>query len=262
MVAVLPQDAGRAVILNKQLLVAESTDLTEAQRQSLLHEIQTAVTQVTNLITLPRSSSITLTSSTSDIPLTVFSTPSEHPRVELRLSSERLIFRQFSPPNGKCTVPTSTSEVCDLTLTAQNTTLKVPVESRSSGVFPLQVSLWTPDGSQLIAQETDTVRSTAVSGVGVVLIVAAVLFLAIWWVRDLRHGRRARQLVPPPEDEVPEDRDNSVPAEQIATPADTTEPLDYADSAGPGGPAPDRVTQQFFSTPAPRYRGRGSGWGS
>ncbi len=259
MVAVLPQDAGRVITLNKQLLTAESSDLTEAQRQSLLHEIQTAITQVTSLITLPRSSSITLTSTRGAIPLTVFSAPSVHPRVELRLSSERLIFRPFTPPNGKCTVPTSTSEVCDLTLTTQNTTLKVPVETRTSGVFPLEVSLWTPDGSQLIVQERDTVRSTAVSGVGVVLIVAAVLFLGVWWVRDLRHGRRARKLVPPPDDEAVADGKPPVPGEPVGAPADGVEPLDYAEPVGSEGPAPDPVMQQFFSTPAPRYRDQASG---
>ena len=84
---------------------------------------------------------------------------------------------------GKCRVPTPTSEVCDLTLTTQNTTIKVPVESRSSGVFPLDVSLWTPDGSQLLARDRDTVRSTAVSGVGIVLMAVAVVSLGLWWGR-------------------------------------------------------------------------------
>jgi hypothetical protein len=65
-------------------------------------------------------------------------------------------------------------------------------------VFPLEVTLWTPDGSQLLAHNRDTVRSTAVSGVGVILIVLAIVSLAVWWIRDLHHGRRARRLVPVP----------------------------------------------------------------
>ncbi len=97
MVAVLPQDAGRVASLNKELLTAESGDLTEVQRQSLLRQVQAAITQVTSLITLPQSSSITLTSTKGAIPLTVLSPPSLHARVELRLSSERLIFQLFFP---------------------------------------------------------------------------------------------------------------------------------------------------------------------
>ena len=266
MVAVLPQEAQRVVVLRKELLTSESTDLTELQRQGLLTQIQAAITKVTSLITLPRSTSITLTSTRGSIPLTVLSTSSLHARVELRLSSERLIFQRFSTSDGRCTVPTSTSEVCDLTLTTHNTTLKVPVETRTSGVFPVQVSLWTPDGSQLIAQARDTVRSTAVSGVGVVLILLAVISLAIWWIRDLRHGRRARQLVPAPPDDPPapdgpvvgdgEDAPDAVPAGLVgaASTVDEGAPPEPADL-----PDPETMVRQFFAVPAAEPNDQTSG---
>jgi hypothetical protein len=261
MVAVLPQEAPRVVTLNKDLLTAESTDLIEAQRQGLLAQIQKAITKVTSLITLPRSSSITLTSTKGEIPLTVLSSSSVRARVELRMASERLIFQHFSPPNGRCAVPTSTTEVCDLTLTTQNTTLKVPVEARSSGVFPVQVSLWTPDGSQLIAQARDTVRSTAVSGVGVILIVLAIISLGIWWVRDLRHGRRARQLVPPPEEDVPGDNAGGLPDGKGVNEIDQPEGQD--DEAGlrlhADLPDPETMVHQLFASPAPEHRDQASG---
>ena len=252
MVAVLPQEAKRVVVLNQDLLTAESTDLTQNQREGLLNQIQSAITKVTSLITLPRSTSITLTSTRGSIPLTVLSTSSLHARVELRLSSERLIFQHFSPPDGRCTVPSSTSEVCDLTLTTHNTTLKVPVEARTSGVFPIQVSLWTPDGSQLIAQARDTVRSTAVSGVGVVLILVAILSLAIWWIRDLRRGRRARRLVPaPPDDAAIGDSEDA--SDPVVT-SHTGEADRLVDDGGLPVPAdlPDPATmvRHFFSVPA------------
>jgi HAMP domain-containing protein len=37
-----------------------------------------------------------------------------------------------------------------------------------------------------------TVRSTAASGVGVMISAGAALFLAVWWGRDIRRRRRAR----------------------------------------------------------------------
>jgi hypothetical protein len=203
--AVLPPDSKNtqgAATLDRELLTAESIDLTEEERGELLNHVIATSGRVMSEIRLPRASSITLTSTKGEIPLTILSLPSLHARVELRLTSQRLIFRRFTPPRGHCTVPTPTSEVCDLTLTSQNTTVKVPVEARSSGVFPLEVSLWSPDGSELLARDRDTVRSTAVSGVGIVLIVLAILSLAIWWVRDLRHGRRPRSLVPAPIDDT------------------------------------------------------------
>jgi hypothetical protein len=267
MVAVLPQEAKRVVVLDKDLLTAESSDLTENQRQGLLTQIQSAITKVTSLITLPRSSSITLTSTRGSIPLTVLSTSSLHARVELRLSSERLIFQHFSPPDGRCMAPTSTSEVCDLTLTTHNTTLKVPVEARTSGVFPVQVSLWTPDGSQLIAQTRDTVRSTAVSGVGVVLILVAIISLAIWWIRDLRHGRRARRLVPAPPDEVLSLDELGVgdgeaaPDHAASGPVgETGRPVDDGRLPAPDDlPDPETIVRHFFSGPGVQHDDRTSG---
>jgi hypothetical protein len=251
MAAVLPDEAQRTATLGTDLLIAESSELSDAQRHSLLTRVEGAITRVGNLITLPRSSSITLTSTRGQIPLTVLMAPAMHARVQLRLSSERLIFQSFSPSNGTCQEPTPTSEVCDLTLTAQNTTLKVPVETRSSGVFPVDVSLWAPGGVQLIAHDRDTVRSTAVSGVGVILIVVAILSLAVWWARDLRHGRRARQLVPPAEEESESDSGaSSADSHAAANPAD-------GDNDG-NGQSPDGLTdeERFFAKPAPEYHSR------
>lgn len=190
--------------LDDALLIAESTDVTESQRRAILHAVRTASSGGLNQVTLPLSSSITLTSTRGLVPLTILSAGGLHAHVELRLNSQRLIFRPFNPPGGSCRVPTPTSEVCELVLAGQNTTLKVPVEARSSGVFPLDISLWAPGGAFTLAKRQDTVRSTAVSGVGVILIVVAVLSLALWWGRDLRHGRRARRLVPAPSDDEPE----------------------------------------------------------
>lgn len=225
-------DQAVAEQLTKALLVGESTDLSSAQRRTVLEAVINGSAGVLNQVTLPRSSSITLTSTRGQIPLTILSAGGLRARVELRLSSQRLIFRPFSPPGGTCRVPTTTSEICDLVVTGQNTTLKVPVEARSSGVFPLDVSLWTPGGGIRLAKEQNTVRSTAVSGVGVVLIVLAVLSLLLWWVRDLRHGRRARRLVPaPPDPDEPELR------------------LD------------DPVVREFFASPPPGYGRGGDGGG-
>lgn len=224
--AVLTSEQQVAEQLQHALLVAESTDVTGAQRRTIIDAVRAGSGGALRAVTLPGSSSITLTATRGQIPLTILSPGGARAKVELRLSSQRLIFRPFHPPGGSCTVPTPTSEVCELTVSGQNTTLKVPVEARSSGVFPLDVSLWTPGGGIRLAKEQNTVRSTAVSGVGVILIIVAVLSLALWWVRDLHHGRRARRLVPPPGADGPELR------------------LD------------DPVVREFFENPPPGYRGK------
>jgi hypothetical protein len=240
--AMLPRAAQQAQALDRDLLTAPSSDLSEAQRQALLGQVFAVTERVIRSITLPSASSITLTSTKAQLPLTMLSPPSLRARVELRISSQRLIFRQSFPVEGKCRVPTPTSEICDLTLTTQNTTIKVPVESRASGVFPLDVSLWTPDGSQLLARDRDTVRSTAVSGVGIILIAVAVVSLGLWWARDLRHGRRARQLVPAPGAESGEEADDG-DAHGVADPVDD-------EVGGRSGGKPGPAVRDFLTTPA------------
>jgi len=229
--AVLASDQQAAAQLADALLVAESTDITEVQRRAILNAVRSGSAGALKQVTLPRSSSITLTATRGQIPLTILSAGGLRAHVELRLSSQRLIFRPFTPPGGTCRVPTPTSEVCELVVSGQNTTLKVPVETRSSGVFPLDVSLWTPGGGVRLVKRQNTVRSTAVSGVGVILIILAVLSLALWWGRDLRHGRRARRLVPAPGEDEPELL------------------------------VDDPVVREFFEKPPPGFDGGGTGTG-
>ncbi len=231
---ILPSNVALAATLQQQVLVSESVDITEGQRQTLLGSVAKTSGRVFGQMSLPGSSSITLTSTKAQIPLTILLKRSLKAHVALQLTSQRLLFQPFDPPNGRCAVPTPTTEVCQLVLVNQNTTLKIPVQTRSSGVFPLDVALVSPDGSVVLARDQDTVRSTAISGVGLVVIVLAVISLAVWWVRDLRRGRRARRLVPAP-----------------AEPA--------ADGRGEGtgdGAAPvsgDPVVDDFFTRPPPEY---------
>ena len=83
-----------------------------------------------------------------------------------------------------------------LDLVRRNETARFSVQTRASGAFPLLVTIQSPDGSLVVSHTQITVRSTAASGVGLLLSAAAGLFLLIWWGRHFLHGRRARGLVP------------------------------------------------------------------
>jgi hypothetical protein len=75
------------------------------------------------------------------------------------------------------------------------TTLELSVEARASGAFPVDVRVSSPDDVITLSEARVTVRSTAVSGLGIVLSVLAALFLLIWWARHFRSVRRANRLV-------------------------------------------------------------------
>jgi len=72
--------------------------------------------------------------------------------------------------------------------------VRVPVESRTSGTFPLQLTVTSADGSLPVANSTFRVRSTAFSTVGIVLMVGAAVFLVAWWGLHTRRSRRARRV--------------------------------------------------------------------
>jgi hypothetical protein len=255
---ILPPTKGQAAALRRSLLLAESDELPAATQRRLISTVADSLTRVRRSISVP-STSVTLTAQDGDVPITVVAASGlTGARVQLRLSSEKLAFRYFKPPAGSCSIPTSDIEVCQLTLTGEATTLKVPVVARASGVFTLGVALSSPDGAVPLSRSRDTVRSTAFSGVGVVIMVVAGLALLYWWIRNLRHGRRAKELVPPSEDEL-DGADDDVPggAGEGATPPVEPEEAPPVHPSDPSWIDDDPVIAEFFSSPAPSFPPRG-----
>ncbi|MDQ2754264.1 MAG: DUF6049 family protein [Actinomycetota bacterium] len=242
--AIVPSTGRLGDSLAQQLLVSESTDLDGVQRQAVLATVTGTIRQVERRISLPGPASITLTARNGNVPLTVLSDPSLVAQVQLRLISQKLIFRPFRAPGARCDVPAPTVLACQLSLTSQSTTLKVPVETRTSGVFSLAVSVLSPDGSVTLATARNTVRSTVFSGVGVILIVVAGLSLALWWFGNARHGRRAHELIPVPDPEM----------QPLAAPAALGAPVGAPAQPGvaPGTATPE-IVAEFFASPPPAY---------
>jgi putative peptidoglycan lipid II flippase len=192
----LPSDSTLYPEIERPLLLSESSDLRERDRATELALVARLIDQQTRLIRLPANTSITLTARQGRFPVTIISSAPYQPKVQIRLSShQKLVFLPIEEPGAACQVAGSV-ETCTLDLRTQNTTLKVPVVARTAGVFSLTINLTTPDGGLTLASSDYAVRSTAASGVGIFLSIGAALLLAAWWARDLRHGRRARGLVP------------------------------------------------------------------
>ena len=167
--------------VDRTLLASESGQVSRATRRELLAGANAQIDDVLDLVALPGNRSITLTAREGEIPITISSEIPYPIRAALRLSSGPLTF-----PRGD-TIP--------IELTRSNLTQRVTVRANTSGSFPLRVELVSPDGQLVLGETRVTVRSTAVSGVGVALSVGAALFLALWWARHLR-GQRSKRLVP------------------------------------------------------------------
>ncbi len=184
--------------LRRRLGVSLSSIYDGTQRASLIAEVSVAAKDALAKLHLPSKASITLTSRKGRLPLTLASgaTAGTHARVRLTLRSDQLSFVASRFAEGKCQPVNPGSEDCLLVLSQPIVTLQLPVVARASGTFPLFLVLSTPDGSEVIARDHVYVTSTAISDVGLALMIAAALFLIVWWARNARHGRRARRLVP------------------------------------------------------------------
>lgn len=145
--------------------------------RALVGGIGSSVTTYLDQIEIPDQSTITLTSSTADIPITMKNNGTADITVHVALQSDRLLFpegaeRDVLLPKGK------------------STTVRIPVETRSAGTSRALMTV-TAAGLQVGQPVQISVRSSFVSGVGLFLTIGAVVFLAVWWGWDI-HRRRKR----------------------------------------------------------------------
>jgi len=169
--------------LLRNLFVAESrgwwttpelANLGEAYARSSLEEARSELSE----ISLEVNDRITLTSRAEDIPVRVVNDAGYPIKVRLRLASQKLSF------DG--------DEV--QTFDVGRTPLAIPVRANSSGIFPLTLSLVTPDGAEIITESQPTVRSTEFNNIALVITVGAFLFLVAFYV--LRWYRRRNAAAP------------------------------------------------------------------
>jgi Family of unknown function (DUF6049) len=165
----------------RRALVAGANGLSDQQRTSYLDGASDAIHGELDKIQAPPRQSINFTARDGVVSLTFRLTTGYPVTVDLFLQGEKLEF----PEHEDGHIP--------LTLTDETTRVPINVRTRASGDSALDVTLQTPDGSLVIDRTRVTVRSTAFSGVGVVLSVGAGTFLALWWGRHIVVARRGRR---------------------------------------------------------------------
>jgi hypothetical protein len=187
-------DPGNAVYdaLQDQLLVAHSTDLRASRQRAYVSGVERGVDRQLSRIQAP-AGSITLTARGGQIPVTLRNGTGYPVHLVVTVRSDKLEFPGGQTRDGSAS-PNEVSRKLDLL--RSNETARFTVLTRTSGAFPIQITLESPDGSLIVSKTRLTVRSTAVSGLGLLLSAAAGLFLLAWWGRHVLNGRRARRLVP------------------------------------------------------------------
>jgi hypothetical protein len=168
--------------LERRLLVAASSDLSASAARDYLSVLDRAADRALHEAVLPRINSFTLTAREGEIPITLLNRSDRAMTVLLRLTSDRLDIQGANTQR--------------LELPPRSTTVRIPVQARAPGEFPVRIELLSGDGRLVLGSLRFRVRSTAPSGVGVILTAGAGVFLAVWWGRHMIRGRRARRLVP------------------------------------------------------------------
>jgi hypothetical protein len=177
-------------VLDEQLLTANSADLRSSRQRTYVSGVDHLLDRELSRIQTP-GGSIRLTARGGQIPVTFRNGTGYPVHVVVTVRSDKLEF-----PGGADGSHPPNEITRRLDLIRRNETTRFAVQTRASGAFPLLVTLQSPDGSLVVSHTQITVRSTAASGIGLLLSAAAGLFLLIWWGRHVLHGRRARGLVP------------------------------------------------------------------
>ncbi|HYN98765.1 MAG TPA: DUF6049 family protein, partial [Actinomycetota bacterium] len=159
--------------LSRRLLIAESTDWWPsrallARGVAFAEAIPPSVNSEMRKVHAPDAQTITLTSRTGVIPLSVGSGLAYPVDVVLRVDSDKLRF----PDGNRITISK---------LQPPNQTIQVRAITQSSGTFPLDVRIFTPEGT-LIADSQLTIRSTAYNVVALSITGAAGIFMVGWWL--------------------------------------------------------------------------------
>lgn len=167
---------------NLRLAVSAAQDLALDQRQEDAASVRADLQVPFTSIHVPAKDKVTLGSDNAKFPLPIESSLDYPVQVVIQLEA-----------NDRVEFPQNRIEQ---ELEPGSTVVTIPVETRAAGDTPVRITVRSPDDGVILAESQYTIRSTAVSGVGIVLTAGAALFLAVWWGRHWRRTRTARAASP------------------------------------------------------------------
>jgi hypothetical protein len=215
---------------DRRLLVSGDVALSTEER---IHEADVVLATLDTrfaAIEAPARQTITLTARDGRLPLTLRNQLDGPATVAIELDAARRV----DLPDGPRMV---------VELQPGTNQIEIPVHTRVPGDAPIDITIRTVDGAVTLDEVRYTVRSTAVSGIGLILSIGAAAFLLLWWARHWSRARRTRHRAAHP---------SAGDATADAGPADTddgrdpdddrearTEPVEVASGPDPGDRADD-----------------------
>lgn len=145
----------------------------------MLNDVIDEMNQALGAITVSKPRALNVTERNTTIPLRVVNDLDRPINVRLRLKSSRMNFVD--------------GDVQALSLEPGVNPIPIRVEVLTSGQFTMEAEVLAPESTRVIASTRQHIRSTAFSGVGLVLSGGALIFLVVWWLRTPHRKRPADQ---------------------------------------------------------------------
>lgn len=177
--SMLTHDDPRAAQWKQLLDALPSSALGDAQATRIISSITTALDAIRSQVEPPVGFSFNLTGKKGTVPVQIRNNADVPLAVRVRMSAAKLRF-----PDGDRIVtlaPNSYTEV------------RINMEIRSNGRFPVSLELFTPSGTtRLGAAVPLTANVGGLSGLGNLVTGAGALVVLTWWGRHVRGQRRKR----------------------------------------------------------------------
>ena len=183
--ALIGPQSSRADDMRLQVATALATTTPAPRRDAAMDTVEEVLGSAFGSVRLSGERNLNLTSRRGTLPVTVENANPFPVDVVIRTTSDRLRF----PDGGDLPVTVEAGDA---------RRVDVPVEALATGSVPVSVALWTADGSIRLDGRQLNVRSTAISGVGLLLSLGALVVLVVWWIRSWRRTRRDAPRDPGP----------------------------------------------------------------
>ena len=179
--SMLSADAPQRMWWEDELLLVQSDSLNNDRFAVYLKGFRSQLRAFRASVSVPESLTFTLSGKSSDLRLQLRNSASMPLSVLVTLSSAKLTF-----PEKPQVVTVAANSAVDLI---------VPVVARANGTFPLEVVLYTPDGTAQVGKRIRlSARVSALAGLGQLVTGVALLLLASWWIAHWRKQHRVKAV--------------------------------------------------------------------
>ena len=179
--SMLSADAPQRMWWEDELLLIQSDSLNSERFDLYLKGFKTQLRTFRASVSVPESLTFTLSGKSSDLRLQLRNSASMPLSVLVTLSSAKLTF-----PEKPQVVTVDANSAVDVI---------VPVVARANGTFPLEVVLYTPDGTAQVGKRIRlSARVSALAGLGQLVTGVALLLLASWWIAHWRKQHRMKAV--------------------------------------------------------------------